>query len=158
MSEPKAQYTAKFERLEGSRPPVQDDWGWENDEAEDIGANPLDLSNYRGDDVDELRGQIRLLTAALQAAQTPQDGQGEAERKSTDKLVPDFPPLCKHHFDYFPARYHWLDFRCVYCGFTLEPDDLCKMLDAGQLSRVMDTAPIDTAIRARFAEGGGNES
>jgi len=75
MSEQKSPYTAKFDRLEGSR--MRDDWwGIENDEAED--TNPLDLANYKGNDVDELRGQIRLLTAALQAATSPQDGQGEA--------------------------------------------------------------------------------
>lgn len=79
MSEPKLQYTAQFERLEGSRPPVRDDWGWEAGDDEDE-INPLDLSNYKGDDVDELRGQIRLLTAALDVASSPQDGQGEALR------------------------------------------------------------------------------
>jgi len=79
MSEPKPQEQYIFDRLEGSR--MRDDWwGIENDEAEDIGASPLDLSNYRGDDVDELRGQIRLLTAALDAATSPRDGQGEALR------------------------------------------------------------------------------
>ncbi len=87
MSEPKALYTARFERLEGSRPPVQDDWGWESNEAEDIGASPLDLSNYKGDEVDELRGQIRLLTAALDAATSHQDGQGDV--KPAELLLED---------------------------------------------------------------------
>jgi len=109
MSEPKAQYTAKFERLEGSRPPVRDDWGWENDEAEDIGANPLDLSNYKGDDVDELRGQIRLLAAALEAAQTPQDGQGEAlacklllddVRGAFQRAYANIPPILSHNWGF----------------------------------------------------------
>ena len=80
MSEQKAPYTAKFERLEGSR--MRDDWwGWENDEAED--TNPLDLANYNNFETDEitrLEGQIRLLTAALDANTSPQDGQGEALR------------------------------------------------------------------------------
>lgn len=55
MSEEKAPYT--FERLEGSRPPVQDDWGWQDDEAEDI--NPLDGCHYRDDDeADALAAQL----------------------------------------------------------------------------------------------------
>ena len=109
MSEPKAQYTTRFERLEGSRPPVQDDWGWENDEAEDIGANSLDLSNYRGNDVDELRGQIRLLAAALQAAASPQDGQGDVKpadlllddvREAFRKAYANIPPILSHNWGF----------------------------------------------------------
>lgn len=133
--EPQAPYL--FERLEGRA-----------DEPDD---NPLDLSNYNNfeyDEIERLRGQIRLYRKAIEDLTLPQAGQDEIP-----SLVSDFSPVCKHHFDYFPARYHWLDFRCVYCGYTLEPDDLCKMLDAGALTRILDTAPIDAAIRARFAEG-----
>ena len=109
MSEPKAPYTARFERLEGSRPLVQDDWGWESDEAEDIGASPLDLSNYRGDDVDELRGQIRLLTAALQAASSPQDGQGHVKpaellledvREAFQRAYANIPPILSQNWGF----------------------------------------------------------
>lgn len=84
MSEPKPTYTTFTP--DPLRPPVQDDWGWQEDEAEDIGANPLDLTKYRGDELDELRGQIRLLTAALEYATSHQDGQGEA---FADKLLLD---------------------------------------------------------------------
>ena len=87
MSEQKAPYTAKFERLEGSR--MRDDWwGWENDEAED--TNPLDLANYNNFETDEitrLEGQIRLLTAALDAATSQQDGQGHV--KPAELLLED---------------------------------------------------------------------
>ena len=84
MSEQKSPYTAKFDRQEGSR--MRDDWwGIENDEAED--TNPLDLANYKGNDVDELRGQIRLLTAALDAATSQQDGQGHV--KPAELLLED---------------------------------------------------------------------
>ncbi len=107
MSEQQSEY--RIPRLEGSRPPVQDDWGWESDEAEDIGASPLDLSNYRGDDVDELRGQIRLLTAALQAATSPQDGQGEAlavqlllddVRDAFRKAYANIPPILSQNWGF----------------------------------------------------------
>jgi len=132
--EPQAPYL--FERLEGS--------------AEEY-DNPLDRVHYADfefGEIERLRGQIQALQAALTNLTRPQEGQAEGPG-----LVSDFSPVCKHHFDYFPARYHWLDFRCVHCGYTLEPDDLCKMLDAGTLTRILDTAPLDAAIRARFAGG-----
>ena len=109
MSEPKAPYTTQFERLEGSRPPVQDDWGYGDDEAEDIGANSLDLSNYKGDDIDELRGQIRLLTAALQATTSPQDGQGHVKpaellledvRDAFQRAYANIPPILSQNWGF----------------------------------------------------------
>lgn len=45
----------------------------------------------------------------------------------------DFTPVCKHHFDYFPARHIWIVFKCAHCGKTYEPDDVCRMLNAGIL-------------------------
>jgi len=106
MSEEKAPYTTRFERLEGSRPPVQDDWGYGDDEDE---ISPLDLSNYKGDEVDELRGQIRLITAALDAATSPQDGQGEAlacklllddVREAFRKAYANIPPILSQNWGF----------------------------------------------------------
>ena len=107
MSEPQSEY--RIPRLEGSRPPVQDYWGWENDEAEDIGANSLDLSNYRGDELDELRGQIRLLAAALQAATSQQDGQGHVKpaelllddvREAFERAYANIPPILSQNWGF----------------------------------------------------------
>ena len=97
MTDPQSAYT--------TRPPVQDDWGWE----------------------------------------TKQD-EPDLEAQEDAAKFSDFQPVCRHRFDFFPARQIWLIFRCVHCGLRFTPEKICEMLNKGGLFQ----AGIDQRIGEVF--------